>query len=582
MLRDLLPLSFLLHFGILVYLVAERAFSLDKRTSEFRSRKALIFVFSLNFLFNAWLLLSWLGASTDGAHTIRYILFSFRFPNSEVPFTISLSYQLSLLGVIYGVLGSALFGIVLRFSLNYLSGDPGFVRFFSLLSLLSFGVQSISYSADLESLFVGWELVGLSSVFLISFFRTNWRALSNSVRALIFYRICDGSILIALALSHSHSSSTGHSALSQWIGIFLVIASLGKSGQFPFSNWLFRAMEGPTGSSAVYYGALATHLGPFLLMHSFESWFGSIGLRWLVGGLGLITAVYSSLVGAVRSDVKTKLAFQTQAQVGLIFVEIALGWVQLALVHIVLHATLRTWEFLRAASFLQDFHNEPSFRLNRAMTQGLFRKLPLSSSSRFYGAALRGFFLDEVQDRLVVRPFLAIAGRTWGKVLMLILCLSFAAFDHWVGAWLVLGLTILLANWTKSGLEFGILSIALSQLCIASAGFVPPEGNATQLAWDVPSPSLHWGSILMAINAVVGAAVLAGCLRYKRTGLYTVVSVLWLGSPIGLAFIAEDLLFHEFLRGGLALVTLLAGVMSLNLIKWYRDFAMLGFDLKRL
>ncbi len=50
------------------------------------------------------------------------------------------------------------------------------------------------------------------------------------------------------------------------MGLLLVVAAAGKSALVPFSGWLPRAMEGPTPSSAVFYGALSVHLGAFLLL----------------------------------------------------------------------------------------------------------------------------------------------------------------------------------------------------------------------------------------------------------------------------------------------------------------------------
>ena len=50
------------------------------------------------------------------------------------------------------------------------------------------------------------------------------------------------------------------------VGLLLLVAAAGKSALFPFSGWLPRAMEGPTPSSAVFYGAPSVHLGAFLLL----------------------------------------------------------------------------------------------------------------------------------------------------------------------------------------------------------------------------------------------------------------------------------------------------------------------------
>ena len=83
----------------------------------------------------------------------------------------------------------------------------------------------------------------------------------------------------------------------------LIVAAAGKSALAPFSGWLPRAMEGPTPSSAIFYGALSVHLGAFLLLRVSPLLDASPTLSGVVVGVGLLTALYAYLVGSVQTDI---------------------------------------------------------------------------------------------------------------------------------------------------------------------------------------------------------------------------------------------------------------------------------------
>src|SRR6185436_17675360 len=105
------------------------------------------------------------------------------------------------------------------------------------------------------------------------------------------------------------------------VGFLLLIAAAGKSALIPFSGWLPRAMEGPTPSSAIFYGALSVHLGAFLLMRFSPLFALSPLLQWLTVAAGLSTACFAALTGRVQTDVKCALTYASLTQVGLIVAE---------------------------------------------------------------------------------------------------------------------------------------------------------------------------------------------------------------------------------------------------------------------
>jgi NAD(P)H-quinone oxidoreductase subunit 5 len=162
------------------------------------------------------------------------------------------------------------------------------------------------------------------------------------------------------------------------------------------------------------------HLGAYLLLRvspvlDLSPWLGAA-----VIGLGLITAVYASLVAKVQTDIKSALCFASLTQVGIIVAEIGLAsflappWQSLlryfALVHMLGHACLRTLQFVRAPTLLQDYRlleNALGSRLPR-LVSSWERNLPQGLRIWFYRFALERGYLDSWLEDYLLQPFLRI------------------------------------------------------------------------------------------------------------------------------------------------------------------------------
>ena len=208
-------------------------------------------------------------------------------------------------------------------------------------------------AGSFDLLIAGWETVGLTSVVLIAFFNQRAEPVRNSLRVFAVYKVTDIGLLVGVFLLHHFAGSASAHALfhGEWpaqnvafgvsaatlVGSLFVFAAAGKSAQFPFSGWLPRAMEGPTPSSAIFYGAIAVHMGidPSCDLFCVSPW-----LPFVVVALGLVTALQATLSCRVASDAKTELAYAALAQVGVIFMEVGFGFERLALVHTVGHAAV--------------------------------------------------------------------------------------------------------------------------------------------------------------------------------------------------------------------------------------------------
>jgi NADH-quinone oxidoreductase subunit L len=337
----------------------------------------------------------------------------------------SFSLILDTLSLPFVILSFVLCGTVGSFAKVYMHRERGFNRFFVFYALFVLGMTITSLAGTIETLFTGWELVGLSSALLVAFYFERPEPVRNGLRVWSIYRVADAALLLAsLVMHHLTGEGDFHKLLGEgpWplgvaalssdqalmVGLLLLIAVAGKSALIPFSGWLPRAMEGPTPSSAVFYGALSVHLGAFMLLRVSTILDQSLALRVAVVAIGLSSALYAAFVGRVQTDIKSALSFASLTQVGIIIAEIGLGLRYLALIHIIGHGCLRTMQFVRAPSLLLDYRIMEN-AIGSRLTHGPAwweRILGQRHTGWLYRLAMdRGFF-DVILFEWIAGPFL--------------------------------------------------------------------------------------------------------------------------------------------------------------------------------
>ena len=328
------------------------------------------------------------------------------------------------LSVPYVCFSTGLCALVSAFAGKYLHREPGFTRFFLLLALFGTGMNLMVLAGSIDVLFAGWEMVGVSSTLLIGFFLERENAVRAALRAFTTYRICDIGLLTAAVVVHRavgsgdferlfglnwpHGTCLVPAGTATVIALLLVFAAMGKAAQVPFSGWLPLAMEGPTPSSAIFYGALSIHAGAYVLLRCESLLDAAWPARVLLVVIGLGTALHANVVGRVQTDLKSMLAYASMTQSGLIFAEIGLGWRVIPLVHVVSHAILRSLQILRSPSALHDRHE-----LEAALgghpgpdPWSLGRLLPERVQLALYRVALDRGFEQMFVGRAVVAPFM--------------------------------------------------------------------------------------------------------------------------------------------------------------------------------
>ena len=171
-----------------------------------------------------------------------------------------LDFYFDTISAVFFLIGSIIALIIAYFSRFYMHHEIGFKRYFNTIILFYIGYIITVLSGNFETLFIGWEILGISSFLLIAFYRNRYLPVKNALKVFSIYRIGDIGILLVMWLCHhlwhhniifTELDIMGNSAVlhdehdgaSFFIALMLVLAACAKSAQLPFSAWLPRAMK---------------------------------------------------------------------------------------------------------------------------------------------------------------------------------------------------------------------------------------------------------------------------------------------------------------------------------------------------
>ncbi len=514
-----------------------------------------------------------------------------------------LSFQIDTLTVTFLFLIAFIGGVSVKYSQYYMHREPGYRRFFVNILFFLAGMCLLALAGNLDLLFAGWEMVGISSVLLIAFYRDREQPARNALKTYTVYRFCDTGVLLGAYLSHLlwHVSPTfsdldspslrillegaGEAPLL-WLTLLVGLAASGKSAQFPFTFWIPRAMEGPTPSSAVFYGSLSIHAGAFLLMRMYPVWHASYYGPFLIGGIGACTAVFSSLVGRGQTSIKGQIAYASSAQVGLIFFELALGLRGLALFHLVCNCLLRCFQLLVSPSIL-------AFVMQSQGTGGpgrVFRfpwktgSVPAWTASLYVFGLCEGY-VEEWMRFFVWRPVRRLGkhgGNPWAQAAWLAALVASVAFRQPALAGALLVLAALFLSFFALGFNGDPrrpwTAAAVSGVLVAASIAWQENEALWGLALSGMNTALGWGLGMWALNQwsapEFGLDQYHGQTRQDafHSSLLFIGFLLLAGFPIGPGFFAEDILLHSTVKIGWWYTAALGAVFVFNGVALCRIF----------
>ena len=374
----------------------------------------VIFTVSINLLLFLYFLIQWIIGGFESINLREITIIK----SKEYEFFIDLYFDK--ITIVYLFIGTFLTLLVTLYSRFYMHREKGYKRFFNTILFFFIGYNIVVLSGNFETLFIGWEILGIASFLLIAFYRDRYLPVKNANKVFAVYRIGDVGLILAMWASHHlwkenitflklnnellvHDHLVGHSFVGVFISICILISAAAKSAQLPFSSWLPRAMEGPTPSSAIFYGSLSVHLGVFLLMRTFPFWENQFIVRSMIVLMGFFTSIIAMFIARVQSSVKSQIAYSSISQIGLIFIEVALGLETLALIHFAGNAFLRTYQLLVSPSVVSYLIKEQFFNYKPKINtfEDTFTKRVEYS---LYVLSLKEFNLDSIMDYLIWKP----------------------------------------------------------------------------------------------------------------------------------------------------------------------------------
>lgn len=522
------------------------------------------------------------------------------------------------IGAVYLFVGALLTSMITTYSRYYLHREKGYKRFFNTVLFFFFGYNLAILAGNFETLFIGWEIIGISSFLLIAFYRERYLPVKNAFKVFSIYRIGDVGLLLTMWASHHlfHENITfmklnnyelvnehlqSHSFIGVFIALCLACAAAAKSAQIPFSSWLPRAMEGPTPSSAIFYGSLSVHLGVFLMLRTYPFWEHQTTMRIAIGLMGFTTSIAASLMVRVQSSVKSQVAYSSISQIGIIFIEIALGFETLALIHFAGNAFLRTYQLLVSPSVVSYLIRDQFYNFQPKSRKVNFF-FPKRIENTLYILALKEFNLEGFLNLVLWKPL-----KTIGKLLDF---LDIKRVYYFFIPLFVLGF---LAYKFKVDLPQQLISVLPEVFTFIGLVFVFKsfsERKSPFLAWILIVLNHFWIALAIVFNDKVGISeiafylagiILAGSMGYiallqlkkiemrilisqylghvyehPKFAFFFLLATLGItGFPITSTFIGEDLIFSHIDSNQIVLAFFVASSFVVSGIAGIRIYARL-------
>jgi NADH-quinone oxidoreductase subunit L len=288
------------------------------------------------------------------------------------------------------------------YSTGYMADDAGYGRFFTYLNLFVFSMLILVLGNSYLMMYVGWELVGLCSYLLISFWFHKPSAAAAGKKAFITTRIGDfgfglgvilifttfGTLNFAQVFPLAEEMFKSGAPIITTITLLLFMGAAGKSAQLPLYVWLPDAMEGPTPVSALIHAATMVTAGVYMVARSHVLFELAPFSSEVVAVIGGATALFAATMALVQMDLKRVLAYSTISQLGYMFVGVGVMAYGAGVFHLMTHAFFKALLFLAAGSVMHAMSGVIDMRY----MGNLREKMPWTYRTFFVAAlAIAGF-----------------------------------------------------------------------------------------------------------------------------------------------------------------------------------------------
>lgn len=302
-------------------------------------------------------------------------------------------FEIDMLGVYMAFSIGLLSLLVSIYSISYMEHETRVTEFNTLVIFMVSGMYGIVMSGDLFTLFIFWELMGLSSYVLVSFLKRKWGPIEAGFKYLIMSATAGAFLLLSMALIYGMAGTLNFAALATTLRgapmtpwTILVFATLivgfgVKSAIVPLHTWLPDAHpEAPSPISALLSG-IVIETGLYAMTRVLYIAFEPSFFKIPIATLALVTMTVGNLLALRQNDLKRMLAYSSIGQVGYMLIGISSGMTYGLLgtfLHIFNHSLMKGMAFLSVGSIV---HETGTRDINKL--KGVGRMMPWTTLSIF-------------------------------------------------------------------------------------------------------------------------------------------------------------------------------------------------------
>lgn len=303
-------------------------------------------------------------------------------------------FEVDLFSAVVGTIAIGLAFIVSLYSMEYMQHDKDHLYYYVLLLALVTAIVGVVYAGDFFTLFLFYELMGVSSYFLVAFRKYNWDAAEASMKYLFMGAAGSTSILLAMSFLYGLTGSLNFAQMAQamqanthiapyfYLIIVLLISGFGvKTSIVPMHSWLIDAHpSAPSGISAMLSGiVIKTGLYAMIRILFLVFPIALFDWNWLLLIVAIITMTLPNIIALVQDDIKRLLAYSSIYNIGLILVAIGAGTqfaIASGLFHVLNHAIMKGLAFMCAGALIHATGTRSIKEL-----RGIGRKMPLTGTT---------------------------------------------------------------------------------------------------------------------------------------------------------------------------------------------------------
>lgn len=302
----------------------------------------------------------------------------------------------------FSLLTTSIAIFVYIYTFSYFRYEPLVDRLLVFLNLFIISMVFLVSSGNLVCLFLGWEMIGMTSFFLINFWAIRIGTFKSAFKAFSFNKFSDlflfFSIILIFNLTYSLDIVTVLNQIYLFesiyikffflkfsyvdlISIFFLLCAFIKSAQIGAHIWLPDSMEAPVPASALIHSATLVSAGIFLLLRFSPIFELSSFSFYLISIIGSLTAFYGGLVSMFQSDTKKILAYSTISHCGFLMVIYTTGVVEYVLLYLYIHGFFKAAVFMCVGNINRLSKNNQDFK-----KMGMYYKyLPFDCYLTFVG-----------------------------------------------------------------------------------------------------------------------------------------------------------------------------------------------------